>query len=510
MKLERTKNAKRNIAFGLVNKAVTLILPFVIRMVIIRQIGAEYLGLDSLFASILQILNLTELGFSSAVIYSMYRPIAENDTDTLCAILRYYRRIYSVIGTIIFAAGLALLPFLPKLIHGTYPETINLYVLYLIYLLNTAISYWLFAYKSSLLNAYQRQDVISIINTAVRLCTYLLQIILLVITHNYYFYAVALIFSSVATNICTAVLTKKMYPHLFCRGQLVPQVRKDINIKVKGLLIEKICTTSRNAFDSVFVSAFLGLTQTAMYNNYYYVLSGVTAILSVFSQSIQAGVGNSIATETVKKNYDDMTKINFAYMVLSGICASCLLCLSQPFMLWSFKDPNLLFPLPTLILFCGYFYLLKMGDIRSVYAEANGLWWFNRHRSVCEAVANVILNYVLGRFFGVNGIIAATMISLFVFNFLWGSNIIFRQYYIGISIREYFLTHGLYAVTTLVSCTAAYLLCIRVPVENLILNMGCRLMICGVVAVICYFAAYHRTKYYKMCLAWVRGVIHRA
>ena len=509
MKLERTKNAKRNIAFGLVNKAVTLILPFIIRMVIIRQIGAEYLGLDSLFASILQILNLTELGFSSAVIYSMYRPIADNDTDTLCAILRYYRKVYAAIGTIIFVAGLALLPFLPKLIHGTYPEAINLYVLYLIYLVNTAISYWLFAYKSSLLNAYQRQDVISIINTVVRLTTYLLQIILLVTTHNYYYYAGALILSSVATNICTAILTKKMYPHLFCRGQLGLEVRKDINIKVKGLLIEKLCSTSRNAFDSVFVSAFLGLTQNAMYNNYYYVLSGVTAILVVFSQSIQAGVGNSIATESIEKNYQDMTKINFAYMWLSGMCTACLLCLCQPFMLVSFNDPNLLFSTPTLVLFCAYFYLLKMGDIRSVYAEANGLWWYNRHRSVCEAVANVVLNYVLGRFFGVNGIIAASMISLFVFNFLWGSNIIFHQYYKGITSREYFLTHAFYAAVTLVSCTVCYLICVRVPVENLILNMVCRLMICGVVSLAIYFTVYNRTKYYKMCKPWVLNMIRR-
>ena len=112
MKLERTKNAKRNIAFGIINKIVTLFLPFIIRMVMIREIGAEYLGLSSLFSSILQVLNITEFGFSSAVVYSMYKPIADDDNETLCAILNFYRKIYFVIGLIITVLGLIILPFL--------------------------------------------------------------------------------------------------------------------------------------------------------------------------------------------------------------------------------------------------------------------------------------------------------------------------------------------------------------------------------------------------------------
>ena len=76
MKLDRTNNAFRNMAFGMVNKIVTLFLPFIIRTVLIKTIGMEYAGLNSLFSSILQVLNLSELGFSSAVVYSMYRPIA--------------------------------------------------------------------------------------------------------------------------------------------------------------------------------------------------------------------------------------------------------------------------------------------------------------------------------------------------------------------------------------------------------------------------------------------------
>lgn len=153
MKLEKTKNARRNILFGILNKVITMFLPFVVRSVIIYALSAEYLGLNSLFSSILQVLNLTELGFSSAMVYSMYKPIAENDDETICALLNFYRKIYFIIGCIVLSLGLLLLPFLDKLINGDVPDNINIYILYLCYLVNTVLSYMMFAYRSSLLNA---------------------------------------------------------------------------------------------------------------------------------------------------------------------------------------------------------------------------------------------------------------------------------------------------------------------------------------------------------------------
>ena len=93
MKLERAKNTKRNMVFGFINKIICMLFPFVIRTIIIRIIGKEYLGLDSLFTSILQVLNLAEMGFSSAVVYNMYKPIAEENDDLLCQILKFYKKV---------------------------------------------------------------------------------------------------------------------------------------------------------------------------------------------------------------------------------------------------------------------------------------------------------------------------------------------------------------------------------------------------------------------------------
>lgn len=504
MKLDRTNNAKRNIFFGIINRIVLILAPFITRVIIIRTLGAEYLGLDSLFTSILQVLNLTELGFSSAIVYCMYKPIADNDEDTLCALLLYFKKVYRVVGIVIFVVGICLLPFIRYFIHGSYPQTINIYVLYLLYLANTAISYFLFAYKSSLLTAYQRVDLISIINAVIQVLVLVIQIIAVTIVKNYYLYVFALIIGSVISNLCTAIITKKLFPNILTKGRLLSETKSELKKLVGGLMIQKFCQSTRNTFDSIFVSAFLGLTQVAMYNNYFYIMQAVVAMLNVICTSISAGVGNTIAMETKEKNYMDMKKFNFLYMWLSGWCTVCLACLYQPANT-IFYGKDLLYPYSVVILFCLYFYTLKMGDIRSVYLQAAGLWWKTKHKALAETVANICLNYILGRYFGIYGIIIATWISLFFINFIWGSYLTFKYYFSEIFVKEYYLLHAVYASVTTAICIVNYYVCQLVTFEG-IMGLSVKLIICMIIPNILYFIAYRRMDLFKTAIEWVLGI----
>lgn len=511
MKLNRTENAKRNILFGFINKIITLLLPFIIRMVLIKQLGSQYLGLGSLFSSILQVLNLTELGVSSAIIYSMYKPVAEDDMGTLCAILNFYRKVYYIIALIIFVLGMCFLPFLKYLINGEIPSDINIYLLYLIYLCSSICSYLFFAYKNALILAYQRTDVISNINTIVHIFTYTLQIVVIVSTKNYYLYAIILIIAVILQNISTQITSKALYPEIVCSGNLEKNIKNDIKEKAKGLLVNKLCQTSRNSFDSIFISAFLGLTDTAIYNNYYYIMNAVIALIGVIAPAIVAGVGNSIVTETQQKNYEDMKIINFIYMWIGGWCTVCLLCLYQPFSELIFGK-NMLFPFGVVVLFCLYFYVLKMGDIRGVYSDAKGLWWENKCRAIIESIANVLLNYVLGKLYGIYGIVAATLISLFLINFLWGSSIVYKYYFTDIKISGYYLSHLFYALVTLFVCIVSFYICEKLPFIGYF-GLFMRCIICITVPNILYFLIYCKFPIYRISTNWLveklfKRVIH--
>lgn len=505
MRLERSKNAKRNIVYGIINKLTMIIVPFILRTVIIYFLGAEYLGLGSLFSSILQVLNLTELGFSSAVVYSLYDPIARNDDDQIRALMNFYKKAYRIIGCVILAAGLILLPFLPHLIKGAYPAAINIYALYLLYLINTVISYWCFAYRSVLLNAYQRVDITSKINLAVHLFSYSLQVVVLFLTRSYYAYTLCLVLATILNNLCVAWCTNRLFPNLQPAGSISRGKRAEVMEKVKGLMIDKLCKTSRNAFDSIFVSAFFGLVANAIYGNYFYIMNAVTMLLSTVSTAILGGIGNSIAMDSPDKNYDDMNRINFIYMWIAGWCTICLLCLYQPFTALVYGK-KMLFPMSTVILFCVYFYALTMGDIRHVYASGCGLWWQNRYRAVVEAVANVGLNFILGYFLGVNGIVLGTLISLVIVNFFWGSTIIFKYYFVSKRPLAYFASHGRYLLVTLLAASVTYGLA-SMTTGSLYVQLVIRAALCILVPNLIYLTVYRRTAIYRQAMPWALRIV---
>lgn len=495
MKASRTKNAIRNIIAGFINKVIVLFFPFIIRTIMIKTLGTEYLGLNSLFTSILQVLNLAELGFSSAIVFSMYKPIAEKDTKTICALMNLYKKIYRVIGITIFIMGILLLPFLKNLINGGYPDNINIYILFVLYLLNTSSTYFLFAYKSSLLQAHQRSDITSNILSITKIIQFVLEILILVVLKNYYLYVLIILFTNVLNNISVAYVAKKKYPQYICNGTVDDKLKKGIKIKIFGLMIQKICSTTRNSLDSIFISAFLGLNIVTMYANYYTIMSAVLDIMGIISSAILAGVGNSIVTETKKKNYNDMNKFNFIYMWIAGLCTICLGCLYQPFMkLW--MGEKFLLSYEMVILMCIYFYALKMGDIRATYSDAKGLWWENKYRAIAESIANIILNLVLVKFLGLYGIILGTLVSLVIINFGYGSQILFKHYFVEERVSEYFITHLKYIVVTAIVFIVTYIICSFIKINGIV-ELVIKGMICLILPNILYFIIYHKTQKFK-------------
>lgn len=507
MQIERIKNTKRNIVFGFINKIVLMLLPFFIRTIILYKFGSEYLGLNSLFSSILQVLNLSELGFSSAIVYSLYKPIAQNDGDIICALMSYYKRMYRKIGIFIGVVGVMLLPFLPHLIKGNCPAGINIYMLYLIFLVNTIISYLFFAYKSALLNAHQRVDVISNIATVTQGSMAFMQILLILLTSNYYLYILMMPIFTLINNIITSYVVDRKYPNYVCRGKLPKEYVANIKKQVSGLMVSKICQTTRNSFDSIILSASLGLIITAIYSNYYYIMTSIIAVMTVIYDAMLAGVGNSIVMESREKNYADLKKFNYIYMWIAGWCTICLACLYQPFMeIWAGRE--MMFDYSVVVLFCTYFYVLKMGDIRSVYSAASGLWWENRIRAICEAATNLILNIILVQIWGVHGVIIATLLSLLIINFGFGSQLVFKHYFKNGKLGEYFWLHAKYAVVTFFVAYITYCIC-----NFFMINGVTRIMVNGIICCIVpnllYYFIYCKSQAYKDSIPWLRAILKR-
>lgn len=143
-----------------------------------------------------------------------------------------------------------------------------------------------------------------------------------------------------------------------------------------------------------------------------------------------------------------------------------------------------------------------MGDIRCVYSDAKGLWWENRYRAIIESICNLLLNYILGKFFGIYGIIIATLISLFVINFLWGTRIVFKYYFTQINISEYYLSHLLYAIITAMGCYLTYWICSKIEYEGLN-RLLTTMAICFILPNLFFFLCYYRIVLFNVAKTWL-------
>lgn len=476
----RINNTVRNAKAGVIYQVVSIVLPFINRTAIIYALGVEFAGLSGLFTSILQVLNTAELGFSSAIVYSLYRPIAKGDKGKINEIVSLLRRVYSLIGFFILVLGLILMPFIPRLIEGSYPSSINIYILYLLYLINSVLSYFLFAYKECLLVANQRKDVVDNIRTIVNIARYIVQLIVLIIFKNFYLYVFVSIVGTIIANILIHYNVSKRYTYL----QIIKtkmSIPKSLKKQVGGIMIGKIGDTCRNSFDSLIISSYLGLTMLAIYGNYYFVYSALTGIMLVISNSMSASVGNSIVEKTNKENYNHLLVFSQLFAFILCITTTCLFTLYQPFMeIWVGRELTL--PFFEMLLFCIYYYLVNISDVRNQFINGNGMWDKLKKSYIIEAFANLLLNIILGKFFGISGVIFATIITIFVFNYLQRNRLLFNTYFENESIKVFYKEQFYYTLLTVLSCAISFLICSFISVDTIV-----GFIIKGVVSVVVPF-----------------------
>ena len=500
----RTKNATRNIVWGIAYKVSTLFLPFAVRTVMIYSLGSEYLGLSSLFTSVLNVLSLAELGVGSAMVYAMYKPIAEKDIDTVCGLMNLYRKIYRIIGVIIIIV--AIMPFLHKFISGDVPDDINIYLLFIIYLINTAGSYLLFAYQASVLNASQRNDVASKVNMFTGIAKNVFQIVILLLLRNYYGYVLLLPITSFAANIITAVCARKMFPEYSFCGTVETKLIKEIKSKVMALFAVKITSVIYNSVDSIVISAFLGLVALAKYNNYYYIMSAIISIVTVLFTSITSSIGNSIVLESDQKNYKDYMNLSYINAWIVGWCTVCLLCLYQPFMkLWVGEE--LMFGTGIVICFCVYFYAFQLKSVQSAYKDAAGLWKEDMWRSYAANAFNLVMNIILVQLVGIYGILLSTILALTVITYPWQTWMIHKKLF-HCSMWGYLKKLAVYTMITLAACAGTYWICEKIPGKG-ILNLILRLIVCMIVPNVIFLVTTFKMNEFNESLRIVKRIMER-
>ena len=459
--------------------------------------------------SVLNVLNLAELGIGSALVFSMYKPVEEDDRTRLSALLALYRRCYRVIGAVILTVGLLLMPFLPYLIEGTYPSDVNLYLLYGIYLANTVVSYFLFAYKQSLFIASQRNDWISNINSALLIVTTLLQVFFLICFGSYYLYVLVLPMVTCINNIAICILFRKKFPWARSVGTLDKETLKTIKTNVIGLMTQKIGTVVLSSASSVIISAFLGLVILGKYNNYYYIITALFGFLTIVQTSIIPSIGNSIITTSKEKNYTDFRCFLFLYVWILSWFAVCFLVLSESFVsLWVGKS-NVL-SLDVVVLMSLFMYAYKMNDMTYVFREATGIWYQGMFIPIIAALVNIGLSLTLVNYWGLLGVLFSGIASLLLVYTPWYSRVLFKYYFDDMSKwKAYLLTQGKYFLVTLGAAIVTFAAASLIPTDCTMTTLLLKALVALFIPNLLFMLVYHRSKEFISAKALIESIIRK-
>ncbi|MCI8690928.1 MAG: hypothetical protein HFF87_11580 [Oscillibacter sp.] len=502
--MNRAEYLAKNVKFTMAGELLLAVLKFVSRRVFVLLLGKEYLGLNGLFTDVLSMLSVAELGFGVSITYSLYRPVACGDTNTVKSLMQLYRRIYRMVGAAVLAAGLTLTPFLDFFVKEM-PENIpHIPLIYILNLLNTSISYF-FIYKSTLLYVHQKKYVETAIRAGVTLAATGAQIAVLLLTGNYLYYLLLSIGATLVQNTVISVKANRLFPYLREKdGSPLPgETMEEIRRNVKAMLLHRVGTIAVFHTDNLLISKFVGIVTAGLYSNYTMIRNFLSILITALFDAVTPALGNLTATESQTCKQDAFCRLNFFSAWLFGWMSICLFFLYDPFMdLWLGSGYRL--PKPAVLLIVLNFYMNSMRVPVTSSKSVFGLFWDDRYKSILEAVLNLLVSVLLAQRWGITGILLGTLISTSALPFWIEPLVLFRRG-LNLPVRTYFFRYGVYlSVTVLVGLITGGLC--QMTSES-VLGFLIKTLLCTVVPNVLYIAVYCRTDEFHFLRNWVVHMI---
>lgn len=429
MSKSRVKNSFINSITVLFGKTFNCLLGLVTRTIFIHILSTEYLGLNGLFENILYILNFAELGFGSAIIYNMYKPVADDDREKIKSLMALYKKVYLVIGFIILVLGILLIPFLDVIITDIPNVKENLIIVYLLYLMQT-ISTYFYGYKKSILTAYQKDYITNITESIFFVLKSLLQIVFLIFTKKYLLYLLIGISSNIISNIFISLKVDKMFPYLK-ENNIKPvskKEKKELKNNVKSLIVYKIGDIISNGTDNILISMFVGINQVGLFSNYNNLFHQVDGVIWNMLCSLTGSIANVNVKESNNKKEKILLQILFVSSYAYGFICICLGILANPFIIiWLGK--KYLLSMDIIIIYLFIIYLDGFSFVTYVYRNTEGLFKYGKFLPLIKGIINIVLSILLGRKLGMIGIFTATVISKLVTDIWYMPYLIYKKCY---------------------------------------------------------------------------------
>lgn len=503
--MSRLENTTKNFVWSTISSLVSSLLGFISRTIFIYTIGSLYLGINSLFTNILAMLSFTELGIGTAINFSLYKPLAQNNIEEIKSLMNLYKKAYRIIAIVVTIIGISILPFLNIFVKGA-NQVENIHFIYLIFLFNTSYSY-LFSYKRTLLSADQKSYLMTNIDMIITLLTLILQILFLCLFKNYYVYLLVNVIIGILQNFYVNNYINKRYPYLLDKNvePLDKNIVKSIINNIKAMMLHKLGDLCINQTDNIIISTFVNIQIVGVVSNYTLIINIINKFAMNIFNAANASLGNLIATDDRSKSLDIFNGYNFIAFWVFGWTSICFMILLNPFIELWIGSENVI-TMPILILIIINYYLVGMRIPVANIKAAAGLYTQDKYVPIVQSIVNLFISVIGVQKWGLIGIYIGTVISSLILP-CWYRPMVIYKYIFDKSPKEYFLKYIAYFSIILFNVL------LTSWVSNAILgtditwiSLVCRGIICLILPNIILYLIFKNTSDFKYVLTLLKMI----
>lgn len=438
------KQSLLNVFISVFGKVGILLVSLFYTRFLIQEISNDANGLNNLFKSILGVLAVAELGVGTAISFSMYKPIVDNDIKKVGALYNLFKKVYLIVSAVILVAGLIVLPFIPKLAKDNTLDT-NIYLSFFIYLLSVCLTYF-YSAKTSLINAYKKNYVTSFFNAIALIIEGAVQIVILITTKNFIYFMLCRFISVVIQFVLTEIFTRKTFKEiLLVKDKIDDETRKEVFKNTGAMFMHKIGNVLVNTVDSIIISSFIGVGSLGSYSNYVLIMTAMTGVLTLFFSPLTSTIGQMCVKE------DKESQIKYLHFFLTFNFIIGVIFFLGYFAIIDdfvkiFFGAELELEVTVVIVIVVNYFIQFMRQACLLFRDATGTFYNDRFKPIIEGVVNIGLSILLVQFIGIHGVLIATIATNLLICHVIEPLILYKYHFKLKPFKYYAFTYGYMAV----------------------------------------------------------------
>lgn len=373
---------------------IVILLGFLAPRFIILVYGSEVNGLSSTITQILNILLLLQSGATSATVYSLYKPIAENNHKAICDNLsiaeKSFRRIAVVFLGIMTIASVA-----STFLINTSLKKRDICIAFLLMGLKSFFDLYYTSKFRIIFTAYQEKYIISISTLIEQIVYYCLVFISIYLNIHYIFMYVWFTLGCVIKIICLLIFYKKLHNNIHTNIRNLNKGR----IGNRNYALANEVSHSIVASSPMIILSFLyGLMEVSVYSVYALVNSAIVLFTTALYSAFAPSFGNLYAHDNKEASAKVFRIFQFVFNIFNTFMMMCMMTLILPFVYIYTKGADdiqyINVILAVLLSFNGLVFTYRIPY--NVIVSSCGFFKETWKQPVISAVISILLSVVLG------------------------------------------------------------------------------------------------------------------